>query len=216
MRKFCRNNGLSLVLGGFFLATLLLGQFLTGRAEYNEDRADRQQPPLGIIEYATSAHFVEATMENWESEFFQMFIYVVLTVFLFQKGSAESHDPDDPHTPEPPMTRRSPWAARRGGWVRKIYEHSLSSAFATLFLISFLLHAASGARLRNEEEAARGRPPKSMGQYLATSRFWFESFQNWQSEFLAIGSMVVLSIFLREKDSPESKPVNLPHAENEA
>lgn len=215
MRKFLRHNGLSLVLGGFFLATLLLGQFLSGRAEYNEDRAERNLPPVGLAEYGMSAHFVEATTENWESEFFQMFVYVVLTAFLCQRGSAESNDPDRPPPPEPPLTRRSPWPARRGGWVRKIYEHSLSLAFAGLFLASFFSHAASGARLRNEEGAARGRPPESVREYLATSRFWFESFQNWQSEFLAIGSMVVLSIFLREKDSPESKPVNLPHADHE-
>jgi hypothetical protein len=144
-----------------------------------------------------------------------MFVYVTLTVFLFQKGSAESNDPDHPRPPEPRLTPRSPWAARRGGWVRKVYEHSLSLALAALFLVSFAVHAVSGAKLRNEEEAAQGQPPKSVVEYLGTSRFWFESFQNWQSEFLAIGSMVVLSIFLREKGSPESKPVNTPHGDHE-
>lgn len=213
--KFLRNNGLSLALAGFFLVTLCVGQFATGRLEYNEEREDRGLPPVGVAEYWTSSHFLEATAENWESEFFQMFVYVTLTVFLFQKGSAESNDPDKPHTPEPRLTRRSPWAARRGGWVRKVYEHSLSLALAALFLVSFMIHAVSGARLRNEEEAAQGKAPQSVVEYLGTSRFWFESFQNWQSEFLAIGTMVVLSIFLREKDSPESKPVNLPHGDNE-
>lgn len=215
MKKFWRYNGLSVVLLGFFLLTLLGAQFQTGRMEYNQERAERNLPPVGSRDYWASAHFVEATMENWESEFFQMFIYVVLTVFLYQKGSAESNDPDRPEKKEPPLTSRSPWAARRGGWVRKIYEHSLSLAFLGLFLVSFLLHAASGARLRNEEEVARGIPPLSMLDYLGTSRFWFESFQNWQSEFLAIGAMVLLSVFLREKGSPESKPTNLPHAEHE-
>jgi len=215
MKRFCRRHGLSLVLGVLFIATLGFGQFLTGRREYNAARADRHLPPVGLAEYGASAHFVEATAENWESEFFQMFVYVVLTAFLFQKGSAESNDPDRPRTPEPPLTARSPWAARRGGWVRRIYEHSLSLALLGLFLGSFLLHAAGGARLRNEEEMASGRRPLTMVEYLGTSRFWFESFQNWQSEFLAIGSMVVLSIFLREKDSPESKPVNMPHGEQE-
>ena len=215
MKKFWRNNGLSAVLLGFFLLTLLTAQFHTGRMEYNQERAARNQPPVGYRDYWTSPHFLEATMENWESEFFQMFAYVVLTVFLYQKGSAESNDPDRPARKEPPLTARSPWAARRGGWVRKIYEHSLSLAFLGLFLASFLLHAASGARLRNEEELARGQPPLSTLEYMGTTRFWFESFQNWQSEFLAIGSMVILSVFLREKGSPESKPVNLPHAEHE-
>jgi hypothetical protein len=214
VRKVWRNNGLSLVLLGFFLLTLVFGQFLTGRLEYNHERQERSLPPVGLAEYWRSAHFIEATMENWESEFFQMFVYVTLTVVLFQKGSAESNDPDHPRTKEPPLTARSPWAARRGGWVRKVYEHSLSLALLGLFLVSFFLHAVSGARLRNEEQAARGEPPQSMMDYLGTSRFWFESFQNWQSEFLAIGSMVVLSIFLREKNSPESKPVNLPHGDH--
>jgi hypothetical protein len=215
VKKFWRHNGLSLVLLFFFLLTLGVGQFATGRWEYNEGRAERGQPPVGVWDYARSAHFVEATAENWESEFFQMFVYVTLTAFLFQKGSAESNDPDAPKTVELPLTKRSPWAARRGGWVRRIYEHSLSLALIGLFLISFFMHAAGGARLRNEEEAARGRPPQSAVEYMASARFWFESFQNWQSEFLAIGSMVVLSIWLREKDSPESKPVNTPHDAHE-
>lgn len=213
--KFWRNNGLSLVLLGFFLVTLCVGQFVTGRREYNGERAERNLPPVGVAEYWASPHFLEATSENWESEFFQMFVYVTLTVFLFQKGSAESNDPDQPRTPEPKLTKRSPWAARRGGWVRKIYEHSLSLALALLFLVSFVIHAISGARLRNEEAVAEGKPPETVLEYMGTSRFWFESFQNWQSEFLAIGAMVVLSIFLREKNSPESKPVNTPHDEHE-
>jgi hypothetical protein len=214
-RKFWHHNGLSVVLFALFLLALGAGQFSTGLREYNDERAERQQPPVDAGAYLRSPHFLEATMENWESEFFQMFVYVTLTAFLFQKGSAESNDPDAPRTPEPPLSRRSPWPARRGGWICKIYEHSLSLALMLLFLASFFLHAASGVRLRNEEESARGRPPQSMAEYMVTSRFWFESFQNWQSEFLAIGSMVVLSIFLREKGSPESKPVNAPHDANE-
>jgi hypothetical protein len=215
MKKIWRNHGLSLALLGFFLVTLCAGQFVTGRREYNAERAGRNQPPVSVVEYWTSPHFLEATAENWESEFFQMFVYVTLTVFLCQKGSAESNDPDSPKTPEPPLTKRSPWAARRGGWVRKWYEHSLSLALAGLFLVSFIIHAISGAQLRNEEELAQGKAAQSVLEYMGTSRFWFESFQNWQSEFLAIGAMVVLTIFLREKDSPESKPVNVPHGDHE-
>jgi hypothetical protein len=214
-RRFGRNNGLSLALLALFLLTFIGGQFVTGRRDYNEDREQRGQAPVGIGEYARSPHFLEATAENWESEFFQMFVYVTLTVFLFQKGSAESNDPDHPRPPGPKLTARSPWAARRGGWVRRIYGHSLSLALACLFLFSFVLHAVAGERLRNEEAAARGQPLQTLGEYVVSARFWFESFQNWQSEFLSIGLMVVLTIFLREKNSPESKPVNLPHAEHE-
>ncbi len=214
--KFWRHNGLSLALLAFFIVTLCAGQFLTGRREYNDERAERGLPAVTLADYWTSPHFLEATAENWESEFFQMFVYVTLTAFLFQKGSAESNDPDQPRRPEPPLTKRSPWAARQGGWVRKLYEHSLSSALMLLFLISFFLHALGGAKLRNEEETAKGRPAQTVVEYMGTSRFWFESFQNWQSEFLAIGTMVVLSIFLREKDSPESKPVNMPHGDHDS
>jgi hypothetical protein len=214
-RRFFRNNGLTLVLLAFFLITLGGGQFLTGRAEYNAERAERSLPPVGLAAYLGSPHFIEATAENWESEFFQMFVYVTLTVFLFQKGSAESKDPAEPVTPEPPLTARSPWAARRGGWVRRIYEHSLSLALGGLFLGSFVLHAIGGNRLRNEEAAAHGGAMLSTLGYLGTARFWFESFQNWQSEFLSIGLMVLLTVFLREKNSPESKPVNMPHGEHE-
>ena len=143
-RRFARHNGLTLVLLGFFLLTLGAGQFLTGRAEYNTARVERGLPPVGFAAYLGSPHFLEATAENWESEFFQMFVYVTLTVFLWQKGSAESSDPDNPRTPEPALTARSPWAARRGGWVRKLYEHSLSLVLAGLFMLSFMLHAVGG------------------------------------------------------------------------
>ncbi len=214
MEKFWHHNGLSLVLFGLFLGTLGLGQFFTGMHQYNDARAERGLPAVGPGDYGRSPHFVEATMENWESEFFQMFAYVALTVFLFQKGSAESKDPDKPEPREPALSPRSPWAARRGGWIRKVYSHSLSLAFLVLFLLTFAFHACSGARLFNEEEAAKGKASITVLEYLAGSRFWFESFQNWQSEFLAIGSMVVLSIYLRENGSPESKPVNTAHREH--
>lgn len=215
LRLFGRNNGLSLVLFLMFILTFAGGQFFTGRREYNDERRERGQPAVGYVAYLRSPHFLEATAENWESEFFQMFVYVTLTVFLCQKGSAESNDPDDPRRPESKLTARSPWAARQGGWIRRLYEHSLSLALAVLFMVSFALHAFQGGHLRNEEVAAHGEAPISVVEYVGTSRFWFESFQNWQSEFLSIGMMVILTVFLREKNSPESKPVNMPHSDNE-
>ncbi|MGI8565610.1 MAG: DUF6766 family protein, partial [Pyrinomonadaceae bacterium] len=107
----------------------------------------------------------------------------------------------------------APWPVRRGGWVLKLYENSLALAFLLLFLISFALHAVGGAEEYSEEQLQHGEPAVSVLQFFATSRFWFESFQNWQSEFFSIGAMVVLSIFLRQKGSPESKPVDSPHGE---
>lgn len=211
-KRFFRHNGLSLVLAGLFLLTYLFGQTLTGFKVYNQERVEHHEPALSLWPYLKSAHFIEVTAENWESEFFQMFIYVYITTFLFQKGSAESKDPDRPDEKRP-VTPASPWPVRRGGWWRKIYEHSLSLAFALLFLVAFVLHAFSSTALENEQRSWSGLPPVTLFEHLVEAQFWFESFQNWQSEFLAIGSMVFLSIFLREKNSPESKDVESPHHE---
>jgi hypothetical protein len=215
---FFRNHGLSLTMLGLFLG-FLLGQVLTGQREFNDEREKRGESPLPLTEYVHSAHFFEVTSENWESEFFQMFVYVFATSFLYQKGSAESKDPRKKHShhcgEKKPLPPGTPWPVRRGGWVLVVYEHSLSLAFFGLFLFAFGVHAFGGQRNYNQERLAEGESILSVGQYLTSSRFWFESFQNWQSEFLAIGSMVILSIFLREKNSPESKEVETPHWTNE-
>ena len=108
-------------------------------------------------------------------------------------------------------TKDSPWPVKRGGWVLTLYENSLSIAFVALFLVSFAVHAVGGAAAHSEEQLSHGGATVSVGEYLATSKFWFESFQNWQSEFLALLAMVVLSIYLRQRGSPESKPVDAPH-----
>jgi hypothetical protein len=217
MRTFFRHHGLSLTMLGFFLVLLFVGQVGAGMEQYNEARAKAGQPKLTVGPYLLSPHFVEATAENWESEFLQMGIYVFATSWLYQIGSAESKDPRKRHLHSGCKDARpdSPWPVRRGGWVLKIYQHSLSLAFLTLFLIAFVLHALGGQRLYNEERGRDGEPPVTLTRYATSSRFWFESFQNWQSEFLAIGSMVVLSIFLREVNSPQSKELSTPTWENE-
>lgn len=216
MRRFLRFNGLSLTLVTLFIA-LWLGQAEVGRHEYNAERRKAGQAEESRWAYFRSPHFLQATAENWESEFLQMGIYILGTAWLFQKGSSESNDPcRPPRDKEPaPVRPDSPWPARRGGWVLRLYEHSLSGAFLLLFLAAFALHAGSGLALYNEERHREHEPAVSLGSYLASSRFWFESLQNWQSEFLAIVSMVVLSIYLRERHSPESKRVETPHGENE-
>ncbi len=165
-----------------------------------------------------SGAFGEAVFENWESEFLQMGLYVFLTTFLFQRGSAESKDPDESEEEESRSFDRehSPLAARKGGLVSKLYSHSLSIAFGALFAISFVGHALWGVNAYNLEAAQHGQGTISFWQDLATSQFWFESFQNWQSEFLAILAIVVLSIWLREKGSPESKSVLAPHSKTGA
>ena len=216
MSRILRENGLSIVLVALFLL-FWGGQSVAGHREHNSELQEHGQSDLSYPEYLRSAHFWEATSENWESEFFQMFFYVFLTVFLYQKGSSESKKPDEPEPvdrdPHAGRKRRdAPWPVRRGGVVLKLYEHSLSLAFFLFFFISILLHALSGAKEYNDEQTAHGQSGNlTVLQYAGTSRFWFESFQNWQSEFLAILSMVVLSIFLRQRGSPESKPVDAPH-----
>jgi hypothetical protein len=217
MTSFWKNNGLSITLLCLFLVFLVAQSFTGWREEVNELRS-HVLPPISYFEYLASGSFLEATMENWESEFLQMFIYVVFTVHLYQRGSAESKDPDksesvDRDPRKSPRKPDAPAAVRAGGWRLKVYEYSLSLALFALFAVSFVLHAVGGAHSYNEEQQRHGEAAITTMQYLATSRFWFESFQNWQSEFLAIGTMVLLSIFLRQRGSPESKPVDAPHSQ---
>ena len=215
MRRVLRENGLSIVLLSMFLL-FWLGQSVAGHREYNSDQQEHNQPEVGYLSYLGTAHFWEATAENWESEFFQMFGYVILTAFLFQKGSSESKKPDEPEPvdrdPRKSKRKNAPGPVRRGGFALKLYENSLSLAFLLLFFISIAMHAVAGARVYNEEQMEH-RQSEHVGvlQYAGTSRFWFESLQNWQSEFLAIAAMVILSIYLRQRGSPESKPVDSPH-----
>jgi hypothetical protein len=219
MRRLLRENGLSIVWLMMFFVTLICGQSLVGQREYNNDQKEHGQPQVGYVEYLSSAHFVEATMENWESEFLQMFLFIVLTACLYQKGSAESKKLDekedvDRDPRDSKHKKDAPWPVRKGGLVLKLYENSLSLAFLVLFLASFLLHAAGGSREYNQDQAEHGSSERvSTLQYMTTSRFWFESLQNWQSEFLSVGLMVVLTIWLRQKGSPESKPVDAPHSQ---
>ena len=219
MRRLFRDNGLSLTLLAVFLV-LLVAQTLAGQHELNAERLEHGNAPLALPEYLRTGHFVEATAENWESEFLQMAAYVLLTVVLFQRGSSESKKPGgneavdrDPRQARGRRLADAPGPVRRGGWPLRLYEHSLSIAFLMLFLVSFFAHAIGGARAESEEQLAHGEPPVGILDYIQSSRFWFESFQNWQSEFLAIAAMVLLSIHLRERGSPESKPVDAPHSQ---
>lgn len=217
MQRLLKDNSLSLTMFGLFVVALI-GQSVTGLDVYNQDRLDHDNPTIGYTEYLTTDAFIEVTFENWESEFLQMAAYVMLTVFLFQRGSAESKDPDKQEdVDEEPRDHRddpnAPWPVRQGGIILRLYENSLFIAFALLFLLSMLLHAIGGAGEYSEEQMAHSESGVSVLQYFGTSQFWFESLQNWQSEFLAVGSIVVLSVFLRQRGSPESKPVAMPNRE---
>ncbi len=218
MRKVFRECGLSLVLTGLFLI-LLVGESVAGYFTYNSEQDDHGQPRIGYLQFLRTGTFLEATTENWESEFLEMMMFILLAKKLYQKGSSESKDPDGGPADEDADPREhqrdpdAPWPVRRGGWVLVLYEHSLSIAFGLLFLVSITLHAVGGARAFNHEQFLHGRPAISLGQFMVSSQFWFQSLQNWQSEFLGILSMVVLTVFLRERGSPQSKPVHASYAE---
>lgn len=216
MRRILRQNGLSLVVFGLFLVIFVFGQAVTGHRTYNDDQRDHQEPVVSFGEYVRTAHFGEATFENWESEFLQMGAYVLLTVWLRQRGSSESKklEGDEPVDEDPELHRGdpdAPWPVRRGGMILAIYRNSLSVAFLACFALSWWLHAVTGARQFSTEQASHGGQSVTTLQFIGRAEFWFQSLQNWQSEFLAIAAIVGFSIFLRQKGSPESKPVHAPH-----
>ncbi|MCU1540135.1 MAG: hypothetical protein JWM01_1082 [Arthrobacter sp.] len=213
--KWVKEHGLLLANIGLFVF-FFGGMVFSGAADYSADQLEHGEAAVTVLEYLGTGAFLEATFENWESEFLQMGMYVILTVFLFQKGSSESKPvgkdaPQDEDPRDAPLKAGTPWPVRRGGWVLKLYEHSLSIMFVLLFLASLVLHAIGGSEEYSSEQQSHGQPPVTVLEYLATSRFWFESFQNWQSEFLAVAVLVGASVYLREKGSPESKPVAEPH-----
>jgi Domain of unknown function (DUF6766) len=216
VKRFVRENSLTLVITAFFLFSLG-GQIIAGWNTYNEDEEEHDQPAVGLTEYLTTPHFGEAVFENWESEFLQMGMFVLLTVYLRQKGSPESNSLDENEVDREPDPNRpgAPLPVRTGGVIGKVYEHSLGLALMALFVVSFGLHVVTGAAAASADEVEHGGSPISAVAYLATPRLWFESFQNWQSEFMSIAALTVLSIFLREKGSSESKPVDAPHAETD-
>ncbi len=209
---FLVRNALSIVLLVLFLVSLA-GQIVAGRAVLNEERRAEALSALSWGDYLRNGQFVSATFENWESEFLQMGLYVLLTVSLRQRGSAESR----PFPGEEPPQRIAPgpqpaWAAA-GGWRRTLYGHSLATAFLLLFSIAFALHWWGSWRHHADDMLMRGETPPGLLEYLGDAQLWFESFQNWQSEFLSVLALVVLSIFLRQKDSSQSKPIDAPHSQ---
>ncbi|MFI5452948.1 DUF6766 family protein [Pedobacter sp. UC225_61] len=212
--SFFYRNSLTIVFTTLFLITLG-AQAITGWHENNDEMRDLGANQLSFSTYLFSGHFISATFENFESEFLQMSLYVVLTIGLRQKGSAESKKIDEPEDVdlEPKVTKGAPWPVKKGGWILKLYSMSLSICFAILFLFSWAMHLYGSLKSHNAEQAAKHLPLDTIYSYLGQSEFWFETFQNWQSEFLSVAAIVFLTIYLRQKGSPESKPVDAPHME---
>jgi hypothetical protein len=212
-----RNHSLTLVFTALLLGALI-GQALTGLAGYNEQARDAQLPTLTLLQYLFSSQFAVDVAENWQSEYLQFLLYILLTVWLVQVGSPESKKPEDAgrETFENQKigsyaTANSPAPARDRGWRLTLYSHSLGVVMALVFLGSWSAQFIAGRSAYNAEQIQDLQAPLSWSQYLQAPDFWNRTFQNWQSEFLAVATMVVFSIYLRERGSPESKPVGTPH-----
>lgn len=210
--SFFYRNGLTIVFLSLFILTLF-AQALTGWKEHNQMLKENHSPELMLTTYLKSGHFISATFENFESEFLQMALYVLLTVGLRQIGSAESKslDEEEEVDREPQKRKDAPWPVHKGGWILKLYSNSLAICFCLLFLISWCLHFYGSWQDHNVEQMLHHQSRDSVMEYLATPTFWFETFQNWQSEFLSVASIVFFTIYLRQKGSPESKPVDAAH-----
>ena len=215
--KWLRDNGLSIALFALFAASVI-GHGWAGWIAHNEDLVRDGIPPLTLLAYLKGGEFNSTLFENWESEFLQMAAFVLLTAYLFQRGSPESKDPDKeaPQDRDPKRDESNPdapWPVRAGGFARTAYAHSLGAALVILFLASFSLHLINSARHATEEAIRAGETPPTLVGHLGSAQFWFESFQNWQSEFLSTAVLIVLAVYLRERGSPESKPVGAPHSQ---
>lgn len=213
MKTFIRNNGLSIC---FFLLFIfaMAGQTIFGFQEHNKELLEEGSHTITLLSYLGSGHFIESTFENWESEFLQMALLVVMTIFLQQKGSSESKDLDKEEEVdrEPSASKKdAPWPVKKGGWMLSVYKHSLSIVLFLFFFLSLAAHFYGSLKDENEQLALKGMPLEKASEFIGDSRFWFESFQNWQSEFLSVFAIVILSIYLRQIGSSQSKPVDAPH-----
>jgi hypothetical protein len=216
-RSFWRDNSLSLAFGGLFLLSLA-GQSFWGAALYNEEARAAGLQEVSLWRYVTSSEFAVDVAENWQSEFLQFVLYIFLTVWLVQRGSSESKKPgaEGRESDEQQMvgrfaTKDSPAWARTGGWRTRVYSHSLVLAMAVVFVLSWTAQALAGRVADNEERLRDRLDPQGLAEYLVSPDFWSRTLQNWQSELLAIGTMAVFAIYLRERGSPESKEVGAPH-----
>jgi hypothetical protein len=218
VQRFLRDNGLGLVFGVLFLGSLV-GQALAGHAQFDDQQVAEGLEPVGLLSYLTSSSFAVDVVENWQSEYLQFFLYILATVWLVQRGSPESKELDQagPESDEEQRVGRhaqddSPAWARVGGWRTTVFSRSLGIVMGSIFLACWVVQSLAGWAAYNAEQLGQHQDPVTWAGYLAEADFWNRTFQNWQSEMLAVGSMAVLSIYLRQRGSPESKPVGVPHS----
>jgi hypothetical protein len=217
MRRFLRENSLTIFFLVIFVAALT-GQAIAGHSQYNEEQLAHGEATISLLRYVVSSSFGRAVMENWQSEYLQFTLFMLATVWLLQRGSPESKEvgatgteTDREQRVGRHATSESPLWARTGGIRTALYSNSLLIAMAAIFIASWFAQSVTGWTDFNQEQQAHGDPQTSWLGYIGSSTFWEATFQNWQSEFLAVGSFVVLAVYLRQRGSPESKPVGAPH-----
>ncbi|MFD7658762.1 DUF6766 family protein [Actinosynnema sp. NPDC059797] len=221
MKRFLRDNGLGLFFGLLFLASLV-GQAFAGNADLNERRLTDGGDPIGLWQYIASSDFAVDVTENWQSEYLQFVLFILAGVWLVQKGSTESkpaerlgRESDEQQLLGAHVKPDSPPWAKAGGWRTGLYSNSLGLVVLALFLGSWGAQSIAGRSAYNNEQLVNFQDTVTWWEYLASPDFWNRSLQNWQSEFLAIGSMVVFSVYLRQRGSSQSKPVGSPHTDTD-
>jgi hypothetical protein len=223
VRRFLKDNGLSIAFGLLFL-TAIGFQAVAGYNEFNNQEvaharmADEQPDTITFGRYVTSSDFGQAVMENWQSEYLQFSLFILGTIWLLQRGSPESKEMDKAGRESDADQKvgkhaepRSPLWAKVGGLRTFVYSNSLLAVMTTLFVASWFAHSVTGWTEYNADQVQHEQGTLSWLHYLGSADFWQTTLQNWQSEFLAVGSMVILSVYLRQRGSPESKPVGSPH-----
>jgi hypothetical protein len=217
MRRFLRDNSLSIVFLALFLAALF-GQAIAGHADYNDAADSHGDPHLSLGRYVVSSEFGSAVMENWQSEYLQFTLMILLTVWLLQKGSPESKELDKAGRESDQAQRVGPYAqqnsprwAKVGGIRRKLYENSLVLGMGSFWIGTWLAQSVTGMVQYNSDRLGHQQDPVAWSHYVTSANFWENTLQNWQSEFLAVGSMAILAVYLRQRGSPESKAVGAPH-----
>jgi hypothetical protein len=217
MPRAIRDNSLSLFFLAIFLAALI-GQSFAGQRAYNEEQLAHGEETVSYARYVTSSEFGQAVMENWQSEYLQFAVFILATIWLVQRGSAESKPPGEAGRESDQKERiggyasgDSPSWARYRGWRTTIYSYSLLIVMVAIFLGSWTAQSVTDWTVYNDDQRAHDQPTVSWAAYVVKADFWEKTLQNWQSEFLAVGTMAVLTIYLRARGSPESKPVGAPH-----
>ncbi len=219
MREHIREHALSLFFGVIFLVALV-GQSIAGLLVYNDEEVAHGGTEVSYLDFITSNAFVVDVAENWQSEYLQFFLFILATIWLVQKGSPESKKPGDEGIDSDAdqrvgesLSEDSPQWAKAGGWRLFVYSNSLLLVMGGIFVLSWFVQSLAGVVVFNDEQMQHGDATLNWFSYVASADFWNRTLQNWQSEFLAVGSMVAFSIYLRQRGSSESKPVGTPHLE---